>query len=221
MTTVTLNETRQPRDIIVVGGSAGALSAALEMLEAIPRDLPATLAVVIHRGAPSNGGGLREVLARRSALPVVEPRGDEPARSATVYVAPADRHLLLDEGHVRLSRGPREHRFRPAVDPLFRSASHAYGARAVGVVLSGGGADGVLGLMAIKARGGMCLAQSPDEASVRMMPVNAIRKDHVDAIVTSIELAAILPALARGDAFTCHATPPDAVRDMYGSVLDR
>jgi two-component system chemotaxis response regulator CheB len=220
--TVTLNETHERRDIIVVGGSAGALSAMLEMLEALPRDLPATLALVIHRGAPSNGNSmLREVLARRSTLPVVEPRGDEPARPATVYVAPADRHLLLDEGHVRLARGPREHRFRPAVDPLFRSASHAYGARVVGVVLSGGGADGVLGLMAIKARGGMCLAQSPDEALVRMMPVNAIRKDHIDAIVATIELAAIVSAVARGDAFTCHATPPDAVRDMYGSVLDR
>jgi two-component system chemotaxis response regulator CheB len=149
-------------------------------------------------------------------LPVIEPRDGELVRSATVYVAPADRHLLLDDdGHARLSRGPQEHRFRPAVDPLFRSASHAYGRRVVGVVLSGGGADGVLGLMAIKAGGGVCLAQSPDEAAVRMMPVNAIQKDHVDAILTTPELAAILPRLARGDAVSCHAMQPDAVRDVY------
>src|SRR5882724_9182578 len=103
-------------------------------------------------------------------------------------------------GVLPLNRAAREHRTRPAVDPLFRSAAARYGERVVGVLLSGMGADGVSGLTAIKKAGGMSLVQSPAEARFESMPVAAICEDHVDAVLTVEELAAVLAQLARGEA---------------------
>ena len=211
-----LNAENIRRDIVVIGGSAGALSTVLAIVAGMPRDLPALVSVVIHRRANSEASHLHEIVARRSPLRVVEPVTDESSRLGTVYIAPADRHLMLENGHVRLSRSAQEHRFRPAIDPLFVSASQVHGHRVVGVLLSGGGSDGVLGLTAIKAAGGLCLVQDPAEAPVKTMPLNALQKDQVDAFVTSAELTAALPRLVRGE--TVALTPrPRPLRSDFCS----
>ena len=194
-----INEARLKRDVIVVGASAGGVQPLKDLLELLQPDLPATVAIVLHR-SPYHETRLPMVLGRHALLSVHEPADRDPLLSGAVYVAPRDQHMIFEDGLVRLNRGAREHHTRPAIDPLFRSAAERYGARVVGVLLSGMGADGVSGLITIKKAGGVSLVQHPGEARFETMPCTAIAEDDVDAMLTVDELASALTALARGEA---------------------
>jgi two-component system chemotaxis response regulator CheB len=135
-------------------------------------------------------------------LPASHPQDGDPITHGRIYIAPPDYHLLVEMGRVRVVRGPRENRHRPAVDPLFRSAARAYGRRVVGVILSGMLNDGTVGLRAIWARGGVGLVQSPDDALFDGMPASAIMNDHPQAV---LPVAAIGPELVR----LAHEPVPD------------
>lgn len=195
-----INGTQQVRDIFCFGASAGGLQAILRILKPLPADLPAVLAVVMHR-SPTFESRLAELLARHTALPVTEASDGESISPGHVYVAPRDVHLMVEADRWRLVRGAKVHWARPAVDPLLTSAADHFGPRCVGILLSGGGADGVAGLIAIKARGGMTIAQDPAEAQDPSMPVRAIYGDDLDAIMSTDEIAAALPAMAAGAPF--------------------
>ena len=116
-------------------------------------------------------------------------------RDGHVYVAPPDYHLIIDGRRARLSHGPREHRFRPAIDPLFRTAAQHFGPRTVGIVLSGHMADGTHGLALIKKAGGVTLVQDPDEAEVPSMPLNAMRQVGVDYVLPVEEMGRVITGL--------------------------
>src|SRR4051812_12136602 len=157
------------RDVIVVGGSAGAIEALKATLAGLPKDLAAAVLVVVHI-APASPARLAEILQRGCALPVRSASGDEPLETGRVYVAPPDRHLIAEAGRVRLTGAPRENHSRPAIDPLFRSAALVYGPRVIGVVVSGRLDDGTAGLWAVKERGGIAIVQDPDDAAHPDMP---------------------------------------------------
>jgi two-component system, chemotaxis family, protein-glutamate methylesterase/glutaminase len=188
------------RDLVVIGASAGGVQAIRELLTGLPAGLPASVAIVLHRH-PFSASMLVDVLARRSMLPVAEPRDGEALRRGRVYVAPRDHHMVVDDGRLLINRGPKEHYTRPAVDPLFRSAARSHGPGVIGVILSGSGDDGVSGLIAIKAAGGLSVVQHPGEATHDSMPRSAIQRDDVDAILTMDELAVRLPGLVLGESF--------------------
>ena len=133
--------------------------------------------------APTAHSVLPAILTRNGALPARHPRDGEAIERGVIYVAPPDRHLMIERGCVRLVRGPSENGTRPAVDPLFRSAASAYGPRVVGVVLSGNLDDGTAGLAAIKRSNGLAIVQSPDEAPFPGMPLSAIEHVDVDQIL--------------------------------------
>lgn len=207
-TRAVLNAERIARDVIVIGASAGGVTALMQLFSELPADLPAAVGCVLHRGeAP---GRLAEVLGRRSALPVREPSHGDVIRPRVIYLAPADYHLLFDGERLAVQRGPREHSTRPAIDPLFRSAA-AFGSRVVAALLTGGGDDGVSGMIAISEADGVTLAQDPDDAYMPYMPRNAIRFDHVNGTFTLDELAPLLAALAKGEAVN-RAKIPEARR---------
>ncbi|HKN87681.1 MAG TPA: chemotaxis protein CheB, partial [Nitrospiraceae bacterium] len=174
-----INSENIPRDLIVIGASAGGVEALTELFSSLPIDLPASIAVVIHR-SPLYSLHLRQVLGRRSTLPVREPHPHEIMAPGTIYLAPRDHHMVVNGKQLTLNRGPKEHFTRPAVDPLFASAAASYGPRVTGVLLTGAGEDGVAGLIAIKQHGGLGLVQDPKDAKIRSMPLNALRYDHVD-----------------------------------------
>jgi hypothetical protein len=134
-------------DIIVIGASSGGVAALRKIVTSLPPDLAAAVFVVLHRPADSPSL-LTEILRSVSRLDIADAVDGEPIRHGRVYVAPPDWHMLIEEQHVRLTHGPKENRFRPAIDPLFRSAAYAYGSRVVGVVLTGNLDDGTAGLWA-------------------------------------------------------------------------
>jgi two-component system chemotaxis response regulator CheB len=136
--------------------------------------------------------GTPPLLLGKHALPVAYARDGQRPEHGRVYIAPPDQHLVLQNGCVRVGHGPRENGFRPAVDPLFRTAADVYGSRVVGIVLSGGLDDGTSGLAVIKARGGVAIAQHPDDAQVTSMPLSAIRNVAVDHVVPVSGMASLL-----------------------------
>ncbi len=181
---------RNPKKIVLLGGSAGGIEAIGAVLKALPADIDAAVFVVIHLN-PSVPSMLAQVLDRRTALNVVHAQDGEEIRSGTVYVAPPDRHLMIHEGQVKLGRGPRENNFRPAVDPLFRSAAMHFRENVIGVVLSGNLDDGTTGLIEIKRQGGIAMVQDPADAPYAGMPASALQE------VPGIDY--VLPAAAIGE----------------------
>jgi len=182
------------RNIIVVGGSAGALDALRAMLAGLPRNLDASVLVVMHL-PPSSPGRLAEILQRGCALEVGWATGDEPITPGRVYVAPPDRHLVVRGDRVLLTHAPRENNCRPAIDPLFRSAALAYGPRVIGVIVSGRLDDGTAGLWAVKERGGITVVQDPGDATNPDMPRNALRYTVADHVVRAADLGPLLARL--------------------------
>jgi two-component system chemotaxis response regulator CheB len=183
-------------DIITIGASAGGVEALAELAKGFAGDLPASVFVALH--VPAHGTSvLPQILARRGALAAQHGSDGEEIRPGRIYVAPPDQHLLIHEGVVKLSRGPRENGFRPAIDPLFRSAAQWYGPRAVGVILSGTLDDGVAGLVAIKERGGIAIVQDPDDALFPGMPRNAIESVRVDHVLPASAISDLLNRLSR------------------------
>lgn len=126
---------------------------------------------------------LPSILDRASELPVVAATNGATLEAGWVYVAPADHHMLVEDGHIALTQTPRENGHRPAIDPAMRSAADAYGAAATGVILSGTRDDGTAGLLAIKAAGGLAVVQDPDEAVYAAMPQSALDHVEVDAVL--------------------------------------
>lgn len=185
------------RRVVVIGGSAGGVDAVRSVLERLPADFPAPICVAIHIYAQSPPDVLSAVLDRATALNVVTASDGATLKKGSVYVAPPDQHLLLEDGKIRLSRGPKENRFRPAIDPLFRSAAQNYGANAIGVVLSGNLDDGSSGLAAIKEMGGVAVVQDPADAIYSSMPENAVRNVHVDYCVPLSDVPAVLTKVVR------------------------
>ena len=180
--------------IIVIGASAGGFEAIQTLVAGLPSTLPASIFIVWHM-SPEVRGILPQVLNKYEGLPAANAYDGELIEQGRIYVAPPDRHLVLEEGRIRVTRGPKENRFRPAVDPLFRSAAYAYGSRVIGVILSGALDDGTSGLWAVKQRGGVAIVQHPRDAAVPSMPESALREVTVDYSVPIAEMPALLERL--------------------------
>jgi two-component system chemotaxis response regulator CheB len=183
------------RDLIVMGGSSGALEPLLSIVKALPRDLPAAVAVVVHHqeNAPNLLVSLLESLR---TLPVIEAKDGMAVELSRIYLPPPDRHLTVDGAVLRLSHGPRENYARPAVDPLFRSAARSHGGRVIGVLLSGMLDDGTAGLLAVKRRGGVAIVQEPGDSYYPDMPESALEYVDVDHVVPASRITELMVELA-------------------------
>lgn len=210
--------TAKHRDVIAIGASAGGVESLRALVGGLPPDLPASLLVVLHlpRDAPS---ALPSILNRSGPLPAAVARDGEPVQPGRIYVAANDHHLLLLDGHLRLSHGPAESGHRPGIDPLFRSVARAAGPRGIGVVLSGARDDGAAGLAAIVARGGTAVVQDPIEALYPSMPLAALAQaptPHVGPAAKLGGLLAELVAVPLDDS----QLPPDHVLDSEVAMSD-
>jgi two-component system, chemotaxis family, protein-glutamate methylesterase/glutaminase len=184
------------KDIIVIGTSAGGIEALRILVSALPKHFGASVFVVLHT-SPHSPGILGAILERAGHLPAITVKNRERIEPGRIYVPSPDYHLVIEPGTARATRGPKENRFRPAVDPLFRSAAQTYGPRVIGVVLTGGLDDGTAGLWAVKQLGGTAVVQDPEDALVPSMPRNALNNVAVDHCLPLEQIAPLLVRLAR------------------------
>ena len=193
------------RNIIVIGASAGGVSALQSLFAQMPGHLDASFFVVLHisSGAPNV---LAKLIDSAGPLTVKAAVDQAPIQPGRVYVAPPDAHLLVKPGYVHLHKGPRENRHRPAIDPLFRSAAVAYTSQVIGIILTGCLDDGTSGVLAVKRCGGIAIAQSPADAEYPDMPESAIRTGQVDYELPIRNMGAAIRELIQ-----THAPPVDAV----------
>jgi two-component system, chemotaxis family, protein-glutamate methylesterase/glutaminase len=212
--------------LVVVGASAGGVEALQTLVAGLPARFPAAVLVVLHI-PPEPPSQLHTILARAGSLPVALAEDGAAIIAGQIYVAPADRHLLVEGERLRVTRGPKENRMRPAVDVLFRSAAYSVGPQAIGVVLSGLLDDGTAGLWAIKDRGGVALVQAPQDALFASMPESALRHVAVDYTLAAADMPAVLAQLAyeRGAA-RAETRPPEAMAielavGLEGNALQR
>jgi len=169
-------------NIIVIGASAGGVEPLRDLVRALPADLQAAIFIVMHV-SPLNPSVLPNILSTQGRMKVSAAVDGESIQPSRVYVAQPDLHLLVEPGYIRLTRGPRENRHRPAIDPLFRTAARAYGPRVVGIVMTGLLDDGALGLHIVKSEGGIAIVQDPREAMFDAMPRNAIKAADIDYVL--------------------------------------
>ena len=185
------------RRIIVVGASAGGVDALRQLVSGLPPGFPASLFVVLHI-LPWRPSELPQILSHSGPLPALHPSPAQKIEPGRIYVAPPDRHLLIDDGHVNLWRGPKENLHRPAINPLFRSAAVAHKDEVIGVVMSGQLDDGSTGLWWVKRYGGVTVIQDPNEAAYPDMPHHAQSYVDVDFVAVASEMGPLLTNLVNG-----------------------
>jgi len=200
------------RDIVVVGASAGGVEALKTFFQRLPSDLPAAIFIVLHVW-PSAKSFLPEILQRVSPLRIGHAVDGDRIEYGRVYIAPPDLHLFVEQGQVRIRRGPRENRCRPAINPLFRSAASAYGPRVIGVILSGTMDDGSAGLWAVAQGGGVTIVQNPQTAAFSEMPQSALDAVEVTHVAELEDIPGLIAKHAREKvSFNIHPSLPDLVK---------
>ncbi|MBD2700035.1 chemotaxis protein CheB [Spirosoma sp. BT702] len=182
------------RNIIVIGASAGGVYVLKDLVAALPADFGAAIFVVLHV-SPHSPSYLPEILAHAGKLTVSHPIDGELVRPGHIYVAPPDHHMLVEYDQVVVKKGPKENRFRPSIDALFRSAAYTYGPRVIGIVLTGLLDDGTSGMWSVKRLGGLTIVQEPDEAMYSSMPDSVLNNVEVDYRVSVAQMATLLTEL--------------------------
>jgi len=192
--------------IVVIGASAGGIEALRTLVAALPADFPAPICIVVHT-APQSPAVLGEILSRAGPLAATNASDGERLRPSHIYVAPPDWHLVVEPGTVRVTKGPKENLFRPAIDPLFRSAAQVYGPGVIGVILTGQLDDGTAGLLTVKQLGGTAIVEDQADALYPGMPSSAVAHVKVDHVVALAEVAPLLVELTAEPAETGPESP--------------
>jgi two-component system chemotaxis response regulator CheB len=178
-------------ELIVIGASLGGFHALEVLIGGLPKDFPLPIAVAQHRSSDSDEL-LATLLRRNSRLPITEAEDKQPILPGQIYLAPANYHLLVEEGHFALSvEGPVQFA-RPSIDVLFESAADAYREKLMAVLLTGSNVDGAQGVARIKERGGLVIVQDPGSAESRRMPEAAIAATRIDQVLPLSEIARFL-----------------------------
>lgn len=207
-----------PPSIVVIGASAGGVPALRSLVAGLKTPLPAPVLVVLHIGAlPSE---LPFLLNAAGVMPAKHGEEGEAIRPGQIYVAPPDRHMIVVDGHIRLPRGPKENWARPAIDPLFRSAAEGFGRRAIGVILTGNLNDGSAGLYELKRRGGIAIAQDPEDAAHSDMPASAAAHVDLDYCLPLAEIPGLLAKLLNEEEGAVTADPQKQAAGNGGALVE-
>ena len=201
-----------PARVVVIGTSSGGNEALEALVASLPAEFSGGVVIVRHLAPEASAAYLVRRLKKYTSLTCVEAKDGEPLQAGYIYLAPADRHTLVDENKLWVIRGARENRWRPAVDPLFRSAAVAHRNKAIGVILSGYLDDGTAGLLAIKRCGGICIVQDPDDATYPDMPRNALASVSADYKLPVNQIGKLLGELMVAEV---SEAAPDIPKDIF------
>lgn len=182
--------------IVVIGTSAGGLSALKILISQLPKNFPLPVLVVRHVSPDATGNVILEELNKLNTVNCQHAESGKSLKPGYLYLAPSDHHLMIDGNQKMLvTKGAHENRSRPAIDPLFRSAAVAFGIGVIGILLTGYLDDGTSGMKAIKRCGGICIVQDPEDAEYPDMPKNAMNNVKVDYCLPLSEMGALLKKL--------------------------
>jgi two-component system chemotaxis response regulator CheB len=201
------------RDVVAIGTSAGGVEALHFLASAFPRDLPASILIVIHLSSRFRSD-LDLILAKAGPLPVAFARDGEKLERSRIYIGSPERHLLVAGDRLQLGHGPRENYVRPAIDAMFRSVALCCGARAIGVILTGTLDDGACGLKALKQCGGITVVQDPDDAAFPEMPAAALRRSRPDVMLGLPAMPALLNKLVHEPAGASVPVPKEIEHEV-------
>jgi len=204
-------------DIIVVGASAGGVTALKDFVQSLPKDFMGSVFVVLHI-PPYSESRLAWILSNAGPLEAVQPQDGDRIKPGTIYVATNDHHLLVEDNKIMVKKGPKENRFRPSIDALFRSAAYTFGSRVIGIVMSGLLNDGTSGLWAIKQREGIAIIQEPDDAEFAQMPENVLEYVDVDYTVPAREMGSLLDKLMDEPANEKHKISEKDLKRLHNEV---
>jgi two-component system, chemotaxis family, protein-glutamate methylesterase/glutaminase len=205
------------RNIIVIGASAGGIGPLINLVNQFPKDFKAAVFIVQHM-APFTPSYLPQILSRSGKLKASHARDGEPIQPGRIYVASPNFHLLVDEEKVVVKKGPKENRFRPSIDALFRSAAYTYGARVISIVLSGMLDDGTSGMWTVKRMGGIGIIQDPDDAICPSMPHNVMEYVDVDHILPIDQMGIMLRQLVDEEVNAVVALPEVELKRLKTEV---
>lgn len=184
--------------LVAIGGSAGSLEVVLKIVAQLPPQMTATVVLIMHRKSATDSI-LVNILSTRTTLPVKEVEDKETLLPGTIYIAPPDYHLLVeDKENFSLDSSEKVHYSRPSIDVTFESVAEIFGAGAIGILLSGANADGAAGLLTIKKGGGLTIVQEPASAEVGFMPQQAVILGAANVVIHTEALPSYVRTLLEG-----------------------
>jgi two-component system chemotaxis response regulator CheB len=176
-------------EVIVIGGSAGSIRAARSIFQSL-ENLPVPILMALHRPANDPESNLRHVLQNACKMPIIEPTATTLPQPGHVYLAPPDRHLVVEQNRtLELSNSPLVHYSRPSIDVLFLSAADVYGQNAIGILLTGANHDGAMGMKLLKDAGGITAVQDPADCMIDAMPRAAMALTTIDKVLPTQQIA--------------------------------
>ncbi len=191
-----MNNTAPPHRLIIIGGSAGSFQTVVKLLSVLPKDFPLPVLLCLHR-MRSIRHGFADALSIKSSKPVVEPDDKQVIDTKHIFLAPANYHILVENGIFSLSTEELCNNSRPAIDVAFESAAESYGRNLIAILLSGANRDGAKGMAAVKRHGGLCIVQDPTESLISTMPNAALQATVVDKVLTSDQIVDFVLKLAK------------------------
>ncbi len=183
---------KDPKFVIVIGASAGGMKALSEIVAQLQTEIDAAIFIVLHLSGTAISDFLKLHLQKFTSLPCEIAAEGAPIKKGHIYIAPPNIHLLIKKGNIILGRGPKENRWRPSIDVLFRSAAAAYNTRTIGIVLTGLLDDGTTGMLAIKRSGGACIVQDPNEAEYPDMPLSVLNNMEVNYCIPLADMEEVI-----------------------------
>lgn len=180
---------------VVLGGSAGSIRVVCDILKQLRPDFRLPLMLALHRG-PQKDSALAKVLEPHTTIPIIEPKGRVLIEKNHIYLAPADKHLIVEpDFHLNVEQSALVQYSRPSIDVLLLSAADAYQDTLIGIIVTGANRDGTMGMKMIKAAGGHTIVQDPQEATINVMPKSVMEITTVDHVLKVKQIAELLNSL--------------------------